>query len=137
MGTLPVPVWQLGKSVSLESLNKVTDAYLGSLEPARKLSIPSLPASVKDSVAGFARSAGHDAKSASELLQLLSQVGRRATDAGVGAVALCSVRLGARPARAAAQRGCAPGSCGMSWVGRGRAGRGGQGRGDGERQAAA
>ncbi|GLC34318.1 hypothetical protein PLESTB_000742700 [Pleodorina starrii] len=39
-GTLPVPAWQLGGSVSLEAVNKVTDAYLQALEPARKLTLP-------------------------------------------------------------------------------------------------
>ncbi|EFJ47258.1 mitochondrial F1F0 ATP synthase associated protein [Volvox carteri f. nagariensis] len=39
-GSLPVPSWTLGKSVSLESVNKVTDAYLKSLEPARKVTLP-------------------------------------------------------------------------------------------------
>ncbi|PNW81045.1 hypothetical protein CHLRE_07g340350v5 [Chlamydomonas reinhardtii] len=36
--TLPVPSWALGKPVSLDAVNKVTDAYLKSLEPAKKLS---------------------------------------------------------------------------------------------------
>ncbi|GFR50416.1 hypothetical protein Agub_g12633 [Astrephomene gubernaculifera] len=49
-GTLPVPAWQLGKPLSLEAVNQVADAYLKSLEPARKLSIPAVPASVKDSL---------------------------------------------------------------------------------------
>jgi hypothetical protein len=53
-----VPKWQLGKSVSLEGLNKVTDAYVASLEPARKLALPVVPAAVKDSVAAFANSLG-------------------------------------------------------------------------------
>ncbi|GIL91596.1 hypothetical protein Vretimale_9636 [Volvox reticuliferus] len=39
LGTLPVPSWALGQSVSLEAVNKVTDAYLKSLEPARKLAL--------------------------------------------------------------------------------------------------
>ncbi|KXZ54748.1 hypothetical protein GPECTOR_4g818 [Gonium pectorale] len=70
--SLPAPSWQLGKPVSLEAVNAVTDAYLGSLVPARKLAVPSLPASVKDSIAAFAASAGQD-KSAGELIELLTK----------------------------------------------------------------
>lgn len=39
-GTLPVPSWSLGQSVSLDGVNKVTDAHLQSLQPARKLTLP-------------------------------------------------------------------------------------------------
>lgn len=67
-----MPQWQLGKSVSLDSLNQVTDAYLKSLEPSRKLSVPAVPATVKDSLAAFARSAGQD-KSAGELVDLVTK----------------------------------------------------------------
>ncbi len=72
VGTLAVPQWQLGKTVSLDSLNQVTDAYLKSLEPSRKLSVPAVPATVKDSLAAFARSAGQD-KSAGELVELVTK----------------------------------------------------------------
>ncbi|PNH08830.1 hypothetical protein TSOC_004580 [Tetrabaena socialis] len=72
LGTLPVPAWELGKPVSLDSLNKVTDAYLGSLEPARKVSIPAIPAGVKDSITSFMHSAGQD-KSAGELIEVITK----------------------------------------------------------------
>ncbi|KAG2491937.1 hypothetical protein HYH03_009670 [Edaphochlamys debaryana] len=72
LSTLPVPSWAPGKTVSLEALNKVTDSYLASLVPSRKLAIPSVPATVKDSITAFAASAGAD-KSAAEIIEQLTK----------------------------------------------------------------
>lgn len=53
---VPVPEWKYGKSVTLDSLKSVTDSYIKSLEPKRKLKLPLLPAEVKDSLAAFTKS---------------------------------------------------------------------------------
>lgn len=44
---MPVPEWKYGKSVTLDSLKTVTDAYVKALEPKRKLKLPVLPAQVR------------------------------------------------------------------------------------------
>ena len=41
-----MPEWKYGKSVTLDSLKTVTDAYVKALEPKRKLKLPVLPAQV-------------------------------------------------------------------------------------------
>jgi hypothetical protein len=57
-GALPVPQWQMGKPVALDSLKAATDAYYKALEPSRKLRMPQLPAQVTDSLGAFTKSLG-------------------------------------------------------------------------------
>lgn len=59
---LPVPSWQLNKPLSLATVAKVTDAYLASLQPARKLKLPVVPEAVKKSLSSFAASLGQPSK---------------------------------------------------------------------------
>jgi hypothetical protein len=53
---VPVPIWQLGKPLSLEALNATTDALTKALEPKRKLRLPQLPADVTTSLTAYAKS---------------------------------------------------------------------------------
>jgi hypothetical protein len=55
---MPVPAWQVGKPVALDSLKAVTDSYYKALEPSRKLRLPQLPAQVTDSLGSFTKSLG-------------------------------------------------------------------------------
>lgn len=68
---LPVPEWKLGKSISLSSVQQVTDAYLASLIPARKLKLPVVPDAVKKSLESFAAQLGQPgtASEASDAVQ--------------------------------------------------------------------
>ncbi|MEW5298996.1 MAG: hypothetical protein WDW36_002057 [Sanguina aurantia] len=59
---LPVPSWQLNKPLSLAAVAKVTDSYLASLQPARKLKLPVLPEAVQKSLTTFAASLGQAGK---------------------------------------------------------------------------
>mmetsp|Transcript_33238 Transcript_33238/g.73506 ORF Transcript_33238/g.73506 Transcript_33238/m.73506 type:complete len:629 (+) Transcript_33238:92-1978(+) len=68
--TVPIPEWNYGKSVSLDSLKTVTDKYIRTLEPKRKLKLPVLPAQVKDSLAAFTKSLKQD-KSLTEVQEML------------------------------------------------------------------
>lgn len=68
--TLPVPQWNYGKSVSMDNLKNVTDSYVKSMEPKRKLKIAQVPAQVKDSLAAFAKTLKQDG-SASEITNLV------------------------------------------------------------------
>lgn len=68
--TVPIPEWKYGRAVSLDSLKAVTDAHVKALEPRRKLKLPALPATVKDSLAAFTRSLGQE-KSLGEVQELL------------------------------------------------------------------
>ena len=70
--TVPIPAWTYGKSVSLDSLKSVTDSYVKTLEPKRKLVLPVLPATVKDSLAAFTASIKQD-KSLPEIQNMLVQ----------------------------------------------------------------
>ena len=70
--TVPIPAWKYGKSVSLDSLKSVTDSYVKTLEPKRKLVLPVLPATVKDSLAAFTASIKQD-KSLPEIQNMLVQ----------------------------------------------------------------
>jgi hypothetical protein len=54
--SVPVPAWSFGAPVPLDSLKKVTDTYISSLEPKRKLQLAPVPATVKDSISSFAKS---------------------------------------------------------------------------------
>lgn len=58
--TLPVPKWQVGKPVALEELKSVTDAYIKSMEPIRKLKVPEMPAQVQTSLKELARQMGNE-----------------------------------------------------------------------------
>lgn len=44
--TVPVPEWNYGKPVSMDSLKKTTDAYMKALEPKRKLQLAAVPSQV-------------------------------------------------------------------------------------------
>ena len=68
--TVPIPEWKFGKSVSMDSLKSVTDAYVKALEPKRKLKLPVLPAQVTDSLASFTRSIKQE-KSLPEVQEML------------------------------------------------------------------
>lgn len=63
---MPVPAWSYGKSVPLENLKAVTDSYVKSLEPKRKLQLAPLPSQVKDSIAAFTKALKQD-KASSEV----------------------------------------------------------------------
>jgi len=58
--TVPVPQWNYGKSVSMNSLQSTTDAYIKALEPKRKLQLAPLPDQVKESIASFASALKQD-----------------------------------------------------------------------------
>ncbi len=69
---MPIPAWKHGKGVSLDSLKSVTDSYVKALEPKRKLVLPVLPATVKDSLAAFTASIKQE-KSLPEIQGMLVQ----------------------------------------------------------------
>jgi hypothetical protein len=69
---VPVPAWTYSKSVPLSTLTSTTDSYIKSLEPKRKLKLPVLPATVKDSLAAFTSSIKQD-KSLPEIQGMLVQ----------------------------------------------------------------
>lgn len=54
--TLPVPEWQHGQPVSMDSLQKAVDAYIKALEPKRKLQLAAVPAQVRSGRSVGARS---------------------------------------------------------------------------------
>lgn len=70
--TVPVPAWSYGKSVSIDSLKQVTDSYVKSLEPKRKLQLSAVPEDVKESINKYAKSLKQD-KTAGELLVMLAK----------------------------------------------------------------
>eukprot|EP00877_Chromochloris_zofingiensis_P014847 jgi/Chrzof1/9616/Cz04g09240.t1 len=70
--TLPVPKWQVGKPVALEELKSVTDAYIKSMEPIRKLKVPEMPAQVQTSLKELARQMGNE-KAVMELQNTLAE----------------------------------------------------------------
>lgn len=57
---LAVPTWQLGRPVTMHEMQRVTDVYYKSLEPSRRLRLPTMPAQVTDSLAAHAKSLGQE-----------------------------------------------------------------------------
>ncbi len=59
-GALPVPAWQFGKPVGMDTFQAVTDKYYAALEPSRKLRLPTMPAQVTDALGSYTKSLGLD-----------------------------------------------------------------------------
>lgn len=76
--TLPVPAWDYGKPVTLAALNAVTDAYVASLEPRRKLRLPTLPAQVSDALTAYTKSLGQEGAVADIKVALLKMLAEKA-----------------------------------------------------------
>lgn len=94
---LPVPAWQLGKGVSLDAMKQVTDAYVTSLVPARKLKLPELPAQVK-ALPAFKGLEGTLAAALADTASVTDRAGKVLTDFAFVSAAKLEARLATRRA---------------------------------------
>lgn len=76
--TVPVPEWKYGNTVALDSLKQVTDSYYQALQPKRKLRLPTLPATVSQPLASFAKDLKLDGAVSDLQASLLKAVAEKA-----------------------------------------------------------